>query len=693
MNFDKTKAMRNAEKYVAQGKIRSAIAEYRAVVGNDPRDIGTLNMLGDLLVKTSEKREAVDCYMLVAEHYAKQGFAQKAIAIYNKISRLQPESIEVSTKLAELYKTKGSLSEARSHYTTLAEHYDRTGHRIEALAMWKQIALLDPNNTRVCISLAESYLKEGHREEAAESYAEAATRFMRQGSPNDAIAALMKGQEIRPKDLRILDGLVKAYSAMGHVGKAVDLLESILDDEPYNRDVLYLLIDCHIYSKNAAGAEKAVIKLVEMEPANYPRLLDLIRIYLDANDPDSAARILSMSSEYLLAAGQGDECLRWINAILEREPHHIGALRLLIRYCSWIKDESAYSVALVRMLAAANKEGLPEEERYALSHLVVTRPLETEYAKRLNELNEKHGFDPEPVDAELLRAQFRSAEPHKFENDESAVSVFKDQGFHTGADLDPAKESVERYEPGVEAKHFEFEPEVVEVVDHAMIVDPEETLSGLEHSDEQRFQKEYESIKFYIESGYDELATKNLDQMVAEFGERPSLADLRKRLNARPANGNGAGHSLSIDEIRTEFGLEEAETVDEITDDYETLYQMAVAYQEMGLTEQAIKGFQDAINLVSPKDGTRRFFYCANLLGYCFLSTGMANLAITWYKRALETVNLSDDDILGLRYELGIAFEANGDSDSATKYFEQVYAEDVNFRDVAERVKHLTVSH
>jgi DNA-binding SARP family transcriptional activator len=95
----------------------------------------------------------------------------------NKISRLQPESIEVSTKLAELYKLKGSLSEARAHYTTLAEHYEKSGRRIEALSMWKQIALLDPNNTEVCVSLAESYLREGHRDEAAEAYAEAGTPF------------------------------------------------------------------------------------------------------------------------------------------------------------------------------------------------------------------------------------------------------------------------------------------------------------------------------------------------------------------------------------------------------------------------------------------------------------------------------------------------------------------------------------
>lgn len=63
MSFDKTKAMRNAEKYVAQGKIRLAISEYQAVVAHDPRDITTMNMLGDLHAKTSERRQAVECYM------------------------------------------------------------------------------------------------------------------------------------------------------------------------------------------------------------------------------------------------------------------------------------------------------------------------------------------------------------------------------------------------------------------------------------------------------------------------------------------------------------------------------------------------------------------------------------------------------------------------------------------------------
>src|ERR1043166_3721216 len=98
MGFDRAKAMRNAERFVAQGKIRSAIDEYKSVVENDPRDIATLNMLGDLHAKNADKKEAVRCYLLVAEHYSSQGFSQKAIAIYNKISRIQPDSIEVTTK-------------------------------------------------------------------------------------------------------------------------------------------------------------------------------------------------------------------------------------------------------------------------------------------------------------------------------------------------------------------------------------------------------------------------------------------------------------------------------------------------------------------------------------------------------------------------------------------------------------------
>lgn len=670
--------MRSAERFVAQGKIRSAIAEYRSVVDNDPRDIATLNMLGDLYAKNAEKRDAVQCYFQVADHYNAQGFAQKAIAIYNKISRIQPDSIEVSVKLAELHRSKGALSEARSHYTMLAEHYEKNGKRLDALAMYKQIALLDPNNTEACMSLADSYLKENQKDEAVEAFAEAGARFSRLGAHEEAINALMKGHEINRVDLRILEGLVKAQTALGRAAKASSLLEEILEAEPFNRDVLYLLIECCLDSQNAAGAEKAVIKLVEIEPANYPKFLDLIRIYLNVNDATSAARILTMSNEYLLAGGQSDECGKWINEILEREPNQLAGLRLLVRYNSWLNDSAGIRLALERLYAAASAVESVDDERFALAQLTVIRPHETRYRDRLNEINEKYGYEETEVIQQI-------AEPTK----PTDVSLNGHDNKHE-----------------LETFHSEGQPPA-KVLEAAIVQNMADVSGGHEHaggtpaeavashSDSSKIQKEIDSINFYIDNDYKDLAVKALAELTQEFGERAEFAQLRRRLNgeeapASPAElieSNGHAGTISLDEMRSEFGLEDSEAAE----DYETHYHTAVAYQEMGLTEQAIAEFQDAIACTTPKDGTRRFFYCANLLGHCFMQNGMPNHTITWLNRALETPDISDEEHHGLWYELALAHEANGDDDMAAKYFEMIYADNVDFRDVGERVKSLAV--
>ena len=677
MSFDKSKAMRNAERYVSQGKIRAAISEYRSVVDNDPRDIATMNMLGDLHAKNSERREAVECYLQVADHYNTQGFAQKAIAVYNKVSRIQPDSIEVSAKLAELHKVKGSLAEARAHYTTLAEHHQKNGRRLEALAMYKQIALLDPNNTDVCINLADSYMRENQRDDAVEAYAEAGARFSRQNRHEEAIRALMKGFDIRGNDLRILDGLIKAHSALGRAGKAASLLEEILDDDPYNRDILYLLIECCIDSQNAAGAEKAVVKLVEIEPANYPKYLDLIRIYLNSNDHESAARILSMSAEYLLAGGQAEECGKWINEILERQPAQLSALRLLVRYCSWVKDETGFRLALERLYGAATTNESIDDERFALGHLVELKPHETRYRDRLNEINEEYGDGESQIDETLPSDQFDKADDQPVESNDSKPELAKHE-------TDDQVETVH----GVEAADIDHADENNAVAD--------ETLPQLSPSDEQKIQKEIESIDFYIENDYNELAEKALGELAASFGDRQEFADLRARIGADvPVEAvehediidATLAKAFDIDEIRNEFGLAGGEETE--SDDYATHYHTAVAYQEMGLMEEAIHEFQAAVNLAAPDDGTRRFFQSANLLGHCFMQNGKANHAITWFTRALETPNISAEESHGLWYELGLAHEANDDDETAAKYFEQVYAENVDFRDVAERVKNL----
>jgi tetratricopeptide (TPR) repeat protein len=97
MALEKVKTLRTAEKHLEMGKIPAAIKEYCKVVQEDPNDFTTLNILGDLHVRVGNPSAAIACFRRIAEHYREQDFALKAIAMFRKIDRLQPNDVEIAT--------------------------------------------------------------------------------------------------------------------------------------------------------------------------------------------------------------------------------------------------------------------------------------------------------------------------------------------------------------------------------------------------------------------------------------------------------------------------------------------------------------------------------------------------------------------------------------------------------------------
>ena len=144
----------------------------------------------------------------------------------------------------------------------------------------------------------------------------------------------------------------------------------------------------------------------------------------------------------------------------------------------------------------------------------------------------------------------------------------------------------------------------------------------------------------------------------------------------------------SFANLQNELGLE-ADEEEATDDDYDNHYHHAIAYKEMGLVEEAIREFQDAVNSIQPDDGTKRYLSCCTLLGDCFLEKGMPNLSVIWFKKALETTGLTADERHGVVYELANAHELCEEFESAMNEFESIYAEDVDYRDVSSRLSEL----
>jgi tetratricopeptide (TPR) repeat protein len=183
-----------------------------------------------------------------------------------------------------------------------------------------------------------------------------------------------------------------------------------------------------------------------------------------------------------------------------------------------------------------------------------------------------------------------------------------------------------------------------------------------------------------------------------EAGDRlASLAgDLEQELRV-PAGAGAPAESRSsepvvpgggfLDDVFAEFKEDVGESA--ATEDIETHYNMGVAFKEMALYDEAIGEFQKAHHLAEQAKDTSNLIQCCTLLATCFLEKGLPLLAVQWYQTALSSPGLDPESSVALLYETGSAYEMAGDKAAALKSFMEVYARNIDYRNVSDRIRDL----
>ena len=157
---------------------------------------------------------------------------------------------------------------------------------------------------------------------------------------------------------------------------------------------------------------------------------------------------------------------------------------------------------------------------------------------------------------------------------------------------------------------------------------------------------------------------------------------------AQPAEaGTITAETLNeLTEVFQEFRNELGELGEE-GEDLETHYNLGIAYREMGLLDEAIGEFQKVAKAVKEGKPFRYAMNCATLLAICFHGQRRAeNRGYYGIKRRLELPGLEQETILALRYDLGVSLDMAGEADAALDNFRQVYAMNIDYRDVSDRI-------
>ena len=380
MAYNKTKYVDAALKYLHQGKLGQAIGEYQQILKHEPRDQITLMTVGDLFVRQGDTFQALEYFERLAQIYLADGFVTKAIAIYKKIAKLAPEESRPVEKLAELYVQQGVLSEARPIYLQLAEMHQRANRPTQAAALLRKLLDAEPDNLRAQTRLAELSLAAGLKAEAAVAFCAAARQLLARGDHAEAINNVDRALVIEPGNAAATALKVRIHAAGGQQKEAIALLEAA-PDLAEGGETAGLLLDLYLETGETQKASDLASRILAHDSRHFAPALHVITTFVDAGDADRALAAMDRIRGAMTDAGEHESLSQALTRMAEKWPERIEPLEWLVELYGRTSDSFRLPDAIATVAKAYEAAGNHEKALQAFEQLLDRDP-ENESVRR-----------------------------------------------------------------------------------------------------------------------------------------------------------------------------------------------------------------------------------------------------------------------------------------------------------------------
>ena len=420
MAYNKSKHVETAQKLLNQGKVAQAIAEYQNILKYEPRDQVTLMTIGELYIRQGETFQAIDYFERLAQIFVGDGFLTKAIAVYKRIAKLAPEEIRPLEKLADLYVQQGVMSEARPLFLQLAEIHLKNNRQPEAVSLLKKLLQAEPDNLRIQTRLADLYQAMGQTREAIEAYVSASQRALARGDQAESEKLADKALKLEPNNLAAIIIRARSLTTQGNFAKAAQLLEQVPDLEKGGEQT-ELLLDLYLKNSNCDQATALAMKVFEADEKNFGPMQKVVEALLKSGQSDKAMGMLEQSRLQMIDAGEHDLVGKLLNELAAAMPGRLEPLEWLVELYGRTSDSFRLPDALAQLGDALAADGQLEQAKKIFEQLVDRQPESDSAKRKLNGVLRKLGIlTPEEapeVPEENLQAEIPKAPTPKLRAD------------------------------------------------------------------------------------------------------------------------------------------------------------------------------------------------------------------------------------------------------------------------------------
>jgi len=709
---DRVRVVEQAEKYVKAGKLKEAIAEYEKLLGGDPQDFATSNIIGDLHIRLGQNDKAAGAFKNVAAEYEKRGLYSQALAVFKKVVKIKPDLPENSIKLADLYSLQGFTAEAKQEYVRTAGQLEKAGQPIDAIRVYEKIVRLDKDDLESRRKLADLFREQGFKDAGAEQLDEIADAMLAKDDVEEAEKLFNEARDLSPAHPRTLLGLVEVLKRRGRTKDALELLEGALMEDPENPHLLNLLGNLAFDGGDIPKAEDVFSRIVQVHPMNVNARIKLGRIQIQKDDLDRAFDLYEPLINNLIKKQKEEKAVGLLGLILAARRSHLPSLEKLSAIYRGNKDLAKLEVVNRVILEEFRRLKQPDKAMAVLSELVKVRPDDLELFKEYRQIRKELGLSEDEdrpevgwaatdKDREVIQQTLDQADLYiqqglvrnarrilenlrmKYSDDPlimQKIAVLDE--IRSQMSEEEIRLRVEKAQ-ALETKAREKDMRAARDAD-AKLARKEEPKPPRSPFPEQIFDEEkFSTADIFAET--DIIPFLSQDTGEKKYYDLAARAEEEVRMiaaiHARQVGGGATQFEKDLSVIVDDFKKGLKNKV--LADDLEIHYQLGIAFLEQGLTNEAI----EELTLAS-KDKTRTM-ECYNIISQCYRARKDFPEAERWLNKAILMTKEGTETYFALIYDRALLSEDAHETDKALSLFREIQNWNPVYRGIADKVSSL----
>jgi len=379
------KRVERAEKYLQKGKTADALAEFLAILEEDPENDSVRQMAADLCLSLNRAPEAVKLLGQLFDRQLTASDASRATLTYKRLARLVNPSWEQKSRFAQLIEPsnkKLALETYESAFTELAKQ----GRKPESLTVLKRIIELDSTDKNL-LRLGELCSEMGDNKGAAAAFARIAELRAAEGA--NAAEWYERAYTEDSSDPAIVLSYGKGLVAQGQVGAAIFVLEPVVQAGGASQDMRDAYSSALLAANRLVDAEPIVWDLFEQHPVRIQQVLDLIGAMIDSQLDAEAVALARKLEQFQRRRGERRTFITQMQEISAGHRASAEVLEFLSELFNSSNKESDYSQTLLKLFDLYCSMGNFQKAGECLDRAAEVDPYEPGHQKRLELLKGK----------------------------------------------------------------------------------------------------------------------------------------------------------------------------------------------------------------------------------------------------------------------------------------------------------------